>query len=107
MDKDQNYIKHILDSIAFLEDFINDKNFDEFRSSRAVQNVIIRELEVIGEAAKRLSENFKNKHSEIPWKNITGMRDRLIHDYFKIDYKIVWQVVQNDLSKLKSALSPK
>lgn len=104
MDKDQNYLKHILDSIAFLEDFINDKNFDEFRSSRAVQNVIIRELEVIGEAAKRLSENFKNKYSEIPWKDISGMRDRLIHDYFKIDYKIVWQVVQDDLPKLKSAL---
>lgn len=106
MDKDQAYVKHILDSIGFVENFAKDKNLEELRSNRIVQNVIVREIEIIGEAVKRLSEDFKNAHPYIPWKDIAGMRDRLIHDYFQVDHQIVWNVLKTDLPKLKSALQP-
>lgn len=104
MDKDQIYKQHILDSIGYIEEFAENKTFDDFVSSRRLQNELIRELEIIGEAVKRLSADFKQNANEIPWTKIASMRDRLIHDYFKVDYQIVWDTIQIDLPRLKSAL---
>lgn len=60
----------------------------------------MRNIEIIGEAAKRLSEKFKNGHSAIPWKRICGMRDKVIHEYFGVDLQLVWEVVERDLPQL-------
>lgn len=105
MGKDQIYIKHILDSIEFVETLAKDKKFEQVNADRLLKNGIIRELEIIGEASKRLSTQFKELHPQIPWSEIAGMRDKLIHDYFMVNLNIVWKVVEDDLPQLKSALN--
>jgi len=66
---------------------------------------VIREIEIIGEAAKRLSDSLKGKYPDIPWKDVCGMRDRLIHDYFGVDLDDVWRTAQEDLGDLKNVLT--
>jgi uncharacterized protein with HEPN domain len=69
-----------------------------------IQDGVIRQLEIIGEASKRLSAEIKEKYLEIPWKDITGMRDKLIHDYFGVDLDAVWDTVEKDIPVLKNKL---
>jgi len=69
-----------------------------------VQDAVIRNLEIIGEAVKHLTEQTRSKHPDIPWAAIAGMRDRLIHDYFHVDLNIAWDVVENDLETLRGTL---
>ena len=77
---------------------------DEFEKNELIQNWIVRHLQVIGEASSRLSQNFRDSHSEIPWPKIIGMRNVLVHDYFGIDKAIVWAAVENELPSLKTHL---
>lgn len=74
---------------------------DEFKKNELIQSWIVRHLQIIGEASSRLSENFRNNHTEIPWSKIIGMRNVLVHDYFGIDKAIVWAAVENELPALK------
>ena len=78
--------------------------YEDFLGNKLKQDGIIRELEIIGEASKQLSLEFKEKYSDIPWKDIAGMRDKLIHEYFGVDLNAVWETVEDDLPILKSAL---
>lgn len=80
----QVFILHILESIQLIEDYARDIILHEFQRNRAIQDAIIRRLEIIGEAVKNLGGPFKAKHSEIPWKSMAGMRDILIHEYFDV-----------------------
>ncbi len=107
MDKDSDriYVEHILQAIAGIESFTHGLRFDQFAQDLKTQLAVTRELEIIGEASKRLSEAFKNDHNLIPWKKITGMRDFLIHDYLDIDLEIVWKAVTEDIAGLKHALA--
>jgi uncharacterized protein with HEPN domain len=68
------------------------------------QNALIRSIEIIGEATKNLSSDFRKKHPSVPWKKIAGMRDRLTHHYFGVDFTRVWNVVKDDLPKLKKQI---
>lgn len=104
MEKDNLYIKHILDAIAVIEKYLKDVNFESFMKNKLIQDGVIRELEIIGEAVKRLSDDFKNFHKNIPWKDMAGMRDKLIHDYFGVDIEAVWQTAKEDLGPLKEIL---
>ena len=104
MEEDKLYTQHILESITKIETFIGGLAFDEFANNRMAGGAVVRELSVIGEAAKQLSEEFKEKHGSIPWKQIVGMRDKLIHDYFEVDITAVWQAVQEDLPPLKQEI---
>ncbi|OGF87613.1 hypothetical protein A3B19_02350 [Candidatus Giovannonibacteria bacterium RIFCSPLOWO2_01_FULL_46_32] len=103
-DKDKVYVEHILESVSNIESFVSGKTYEEFLGDKLLQDGVVRELEIIGEAAKNISEEFKTSSPAIPWKYMTGMRDKLIHDYFSIDVNAVWKTAQEDLKPLKSTL---
>jgi len=75
-------------------------SFDDFSTNDTLIRAFSRSLEIIGEASKKIPRSFKDKYSDIPWRQIAGMRDKLIHDYFGIDLEIVWDVIQNRLPEL-------
>ena len=97
----EEYLKHILDEIEFLLSSSQNLNEDKFMHDETLQRAYSRSLEIIGEATKKLSKEFTDKHSQIDWGLMAGMRDKLIHHYFGVDYAIVWDVVKNELPKLK------
>ena len=98
------FIEDILESIKAIEEYSKDMNKEELELSRLKQNAIIREIEIIGEAVKNIPENIKNKHKEIEWRKIAGMRDVIIHGYFRIDLNAVWNVIKKDLPTLKKQM---
>ena len=107
--KDLVRLQHMLDSANAILDFINKKTRKHLNSDRMLSNAIIRELEVLGEAANHISEKTQKSFPDLPWKQIIGMRNTLIHAYFDIDFDIVWKTVKNDLPsfhrQLKAILS--
>ncbi len=106
MDKarDLTYSKHILELIAEIEAFVQGMTFEEFETDIKTQRAVTRDLEVIGEASKRLSQEFQEKYHQIPWRRIGGMRDFLIHDYMKVEMKEVWKAATEDIKELKRIL---
>jgi len=100
----KTYIKDILEAIDRIESYAKNLTIDDFSESRLYQDAIIRNLEIIGEAVKRLPKGLIDKYPKIEWKKITGLRDILIHAYFGIDIEIVWDVVQNKIPVLKDQM---
>lgn len=98
------YIRHILDSVEHIEGFLSE--IDETKFSRDIhwQNAFVRELEVIGEAARHIDPEFLKSHPEVPWADIIGMRHKLIHDYFEIKLPLVWDTATIDIPKIKPLL---
>ncbi len=101
MKEDKIFLKHILDSINQIEEYLNGVEFQDFIINKLIQDGVIRQLEIIGEATKRLSPELREKYSNIPWEDIAGMRDKLIHHYFGVDLDAVWDTVAKDLPDLK------
>jgi len=103
--------KHMLDSATAILHFIDGKTRKHLNSDRMFSNAIIRELEILGEAANHISKTTQNAFPEFPWKQLTAMRNVLIHAYFDVDYDIIWKTVTNDLPplylQLKMMLSDK
>ncbi|MBI5001493.1 MAG: DUF86 domain-containing protein [Euryarchaeota archaeon] len=104
MKDDSVYLLHIADAIRRIEEFTSGLDGKGFMASRLVQSAVIREFEVIGEASKQVSEKFKKSAPGIPWKRISGMRDKLIHGYFGVDLDAVWETISKDLPELKRRL---
>ena len=104
MEKDKLYIKHILDAISTIDQFTKNIEFEGFVENKLLQDGVVRELEIIGEASKKLSPDFKDLHNEFPWQDMAGMRDKLIHEYFGLDLVVVWQTVKQALPNLKRKL---
>jgi len=105
MSKDDTvFLKHILDAIDLISSYLKGKNYEEFEDNRMLQDAVIREIEIMGEATKNLSLEFRNKYSEIPWRQIAGMRDKLIHGYFGVDLGAVWDTATKDIPLLKEKL---
>ena len=100
MKDDRIYLLHIRDAIQYIIQY-TEAGRESFLADRKTQDAVVRNLEIIGEATKRLSSSLKDAHSDISWKPIAGMRDKLIHDYFGTNIKLVWDVVERDLPALK------
>ena len=98
------YIKDILDSISLIEEFIGNIDFDEFKKDKKTSSAVIYQIEVIGEASKQIPKDKRTKYKDIPWKDMAGMRDKIIHFYFGVDHEIVWKVIKEDLPILKKEL---
>jgi uncharacterized protein with HEPN domain len=98
------FIEHILDSINAIQTFSKNLSKEQLISNRLKQSAIVREIEIIGEAVKNISETLKNKHPEVLWKEIAGTRDKMIHHYFGVDISIVWNIISSDLPILKEQM---
>lgn len=95
------YLKHIRDESFFILSVIHkDVNKNDFFQDETLKRAVVRSLEIIGEATKKIPVDFKLKWNEIIWKNMAGMRDRLIHDYMGVNYSIVWDVAKNKIPEL-------
>ena len=101
MKDDDVFLKHVLDSINQIEEYVDDMGFEDFVSNKLVQDGVVRQLEIIGEATKHLSPELREKYPKTPWEDIAGMRDKLIHHYFGVDLEVVWDTVEKDLPALK------
>jgi len=99
-----DYIEDIIIATDQAIMFIEDMEYDSFVKDDKTNSAVMRKLEIIGEAVKNISANIKKKHTEIPWKDMAGMRDKLIHEYFGINLKRVWKTVKEDLPDLKEKI---
>jgi uncharacterized protein with HEPN domain len=99
------FIEHILESILLIETYTAEISKEEFLKSRQIQDAVMRRLEIIGEATKNIPEDFRKEHPDIPWREIAGMRDILIHEYFGVDLELTWTTVKENLPNLKQKLS--
>ncbi|MEM3613862.1 MAG: DUF86 domain-containing protein [Nitrososphaerales archaeon] len=97
----RDYLKDIIDSINDIEDFTKNMNFEEFAKDKKTINAVVRGIEVIGEAAKHIPRSIRDKYPSIPWKKMAGMRDKMIHEYFGVDIKILWKTIKKDIPQLK------
>ena len=104
VDKDLTRLQHMLDSTNAILSFIKGKSRKNLDTDRLLLSGIVRELEILGEAAGKVSKETQNRFSNIPWKQVIGMRNRLIHAYFNIDHDIIWKTVQDSLPPLATSL---
>ncbi|MGQ9597338.1 MAG: HepT-like ribonuclease domain-containing protein [Thermoproteota archaeon] len=96
-----DYIEDIIEAMEDSMSFVKDTNYDDFVKDKMKIYAAIRAIEVIGEAVKKIPKSVKNRYTEIPWKDMAGMRDKLIHEYFGVDLRRVWKTVKEDIPNLK------
>ena len=99
------FLEHILESIELIEEYTADKTKEEFLTSQQLQDAVIKRIEIIGEAVKNIPNDIREKYTDIPWKDIVGMRDILIHQYFGVDLDLAWKVVKENIPELKKQIS--
>lgn len=104
MKQDLPFLKHILDEINFLLKETKDITFEKFIDNDLLKRGCARSLEIIGEATKNISSNLKNKNKDIEWKLMAGMRDKIIHYYFGVNWMVVWDVIHEKISNLKNKI---
>lgn len=102
---DREFVSDIQEAIRRVMDYTSGMTYEAFLADTKTQDAVVRNLEIIGEAAKNLSENIRAKRADIPWKGMTGIRDKLIHHYFGVNLDIVWQVATADLPQLTDSLT--
>ena len=98
------YLHHILDAIGLIEEYTKGMSENEFLANSMAHDAVVRQIEIIGEAARNISDEFRDKHSNLPWGKMTGIRNKIIHEYFNINYAIVWDTVRDDLPSLKKSM---
>ena len=103
MSRDEVYLRHILDAIGKIESYVSPGR-EAFFANPMAQDAVLRQLEVIGEAVKQLSTSTRERSPQTRWREIAGMRDVLIHQYFAVDLEQVWEVAQRDLEPLRQAV---
>ncbi len=95
------YLEDILECINKIENYTSNFTYEEFIKDSKTVDATVRNLEIIGEAVSKINESIKKKYSDIPWAEIIGFRNKVIHGYFTIDLEIVWEIVSHDLKELK------
>lgn len=99
------YLEDIINSVDRIEEYTKNFTFEEFAKDQKTIDAVVRNLSVIGEAAKNIPEEVKSKHTSIPWDEIAGMRNKIIHEYFGVDEDILWKTVRDDLPLFKKQVS--
>jgi len=100
MRKDEAWVVDILVACRHIQEFVAGVSREQFLADRKLQSALCMELEIIGEAARCVSETFKADHGQIPWSDIVALRHRIVHEYFRLDLDIIWQIVQSDVPEL-------
>ena len=98
------YLKDILAAIDSIESFIAGMDLDAFQMDDKTTSAVMRKLEILGEAVKQIPDEIRQKHSQVPWKEMAGMRDKLIHFYFGVDYRLVWKTITERLPQVKQEI---
>ena len=100
------HLEHILDAICAIEEFTKNFNANNFHDQRMRYDAVLRNLQTLSESTQKLSDSTKSNYPEIPWHNITGFRNIIVHDYLGgIDHEIVWSIIESELPKLKTAIN--
>ena len=99
-----SYLEDIIEHMNYAEEFIRDKTFDEFKSDKKTVLSVTNCIEVVVEATKHIPDQIRERYPEIPWRDMAGIRDRLVHGYFKVDLSIVWTTVTIEFPELRSML---
>lgn len=102
---DRDFIQDVLEASHRVAAYTAGMSYDTFLADTKTQDAVIRNLEIIGEAAKNLSDDLRHQHSEIPWKSLAAVRDKLIHHYFGVNLDIVWQIVTVELPQITTPLT--
>lgn len=97
-------LEDMITAIDKIQGYVADATFERFRSNQMLVDAVVRNLEIIGEASKIMPVGFRELHTDVPWKLIAGLRNRVIHEYFGVDLEIIWQVVGHDLQRLRPQL---
>ena len=100
-----DYLRHILVEADYLVARSAGLSYDDFAVDETPRRAFVRSLEIIGEAAKHVSEDFRTQHPTVEWRAMAGMRDRLIHDYFGVDFELVWDVVHRHIPELRAQIA--
>ncbi|HSB03184.1 MAG TPA: DUF86 domain-containing protein [Anaerolineales bacterium] len=106
MRRDDAYLLDILIAARKALKFVQGIDQNKFEDDEIIQNAVMRPLEIIGEASARVSKEFRKAHAEIPWREMVGLRNRLIHEYFRVDFGAVWDTIHKDLPKLIEIIEP-
>lgn len=103
----KDYIKDIIEAMESIKKFTSGLTFEDFKEDDRTISAVIRKLEIMGEAVKNIPLSIRNKNKQIPWKKMAGIRDKLIHEYFGVNVKVVWKTIKEDLPKVKPLIVEK